>query len=240
MKPDRSTEERLLVLANWKANLSPAGAEKWLRDFSALYRPAERIQVVLAVPCFMLQSLAERCLALPNLSLAAQDISSFPPGGYTGTTPAAWLADLVEYALVGHRERRLYFHETNQDCARKVFEAVDAGIRPVLCLSSDNMRAQISALDRDEVERLLPAWTPGEAEALEVADDAAAIEAGVARLAGLCGGRPVLYGGGVSLKNIDALVALPDLAGVMVGRSCLDPREFIALLESAGRAPAVR
>ncbi len=240
MHPVHDPGERLLVLANWKAHLSPAGAGQWLRDFSSRYHAAAGIQVAVAMPCFLLPRFEEQCRDLENVSLAAQDVSSFPPGGYTGTTPAAWLADLVDYALIGHRERRVYFHETNQDCARKVFEAIDAGIRPVLCLGTDNIQAGLGTLESDELERILPAWTPDEAETLEVAGDRAAVAAGVKRLAGFCGNRPVLYGGGVSVKNIADLVTIPELAGVMVARGCLDPREFVALLEKAAQALADR
>ncbi|MHB8791225.1 MAG: triose-phosphate isomerase [Desulfobulbaceae bacterium] len=237
MRPDRPAREKI-VLANWKASLSPAAAARWLDAFAGRYRPSKRLRVVLAVPLLMLADLQGRCRDLSGVALAAQDVSPFPQGGYTGATPADWLRGMAEYVLVGHRERRRYFHETNQDVANKVSEALAAELQPILCASRAGLASQLAALETADLEKTLLAFTPDEAEALEVARSAAGVAGAVRYVTGLTGGEPVLYGGGVNFGNVAPLIILPEIAGVMVAGGCLDPVAFVRLLDNAERALA--
>jgi len=227
-----------MVLANWKASLSPHQARQWLADFKGLYRPFQGLEVILALPVLFLPDLQNQCRDLENVSLAAQDVSPFPQGGYTGSTPAAWLNGMVDYVLVGHRERRRYFHETVQDSANKVSEALAEELCPVLCSDRETVRSQLAAIDSSELDKLILAYTPDDAEALEVAGKPGAVAAEADRFAEMSGKRPVLYGGGVNRKNVADFIGLDSLAGVMCAKGCLDPREFVELLENAGRALA--
>jgi triosephosphate isomerase len=235
MRPDGQVTEKI-VLANWKAGLSPAAAGRWLDAFAGRYRPSKRLRVVLAIPFLMLVEARARCGGLPGVILAAQDVSPFPQGSYTGATPADWLRDLVDYVLVGHRERRRYFHETNQDAANKVSEVLAADLQPVLCVSREGLAGQMAALETAELEKTLLACTPEEAEALALSRSVAAVADAARYFAKMTGGRPVLYGGGVNFSNVAGLIALPELAGVMVAGGSLDPAVFAVLLENAEQA----
>jgi triosephosphate isomerase len=227
-----------LVVANWKANLSLPQAEKWLVAFSSGYRPATGVRVVLAVPFPFLLPLRQRFKSVPGVSWAAQDISPYPLGNYTGAVPAAWLAELVEYALIGHRERRRYFHETIQDVANKASEAIAEDIRPILCVDLDVARRQAAAIDTGDMERLLVAYTPSDAEQLEIARSRSGVADGLSRVAALFPGCPVLYGGGVNGGNVAELFRLPQVFGVMAAAACLDPLSFVELLNNAAESLA--
>ena len=233
MRPDEK-----IVLANWKASLSPAAAAKWLDVFANQYRPSPLLRVVLAVPFLVLADLQGRCRALPGVALAAQDVSPFPQGGYTGATPADWLIGLVDYVLVGHRERRRYFHETNQDAANKVSEALAAELQPILCVSRAGLASQLAALEGADLDKIILGCTADEAEELEVTRSAAGVADDARHFVRLSGGRPVLFGGGVNSGNVPGLIALPEIAGVMVAGGCLDPGAFVRLLQNADRALA--
>jgi triosephosphate isomerase len=237
MRPDSPVREKI-VLANWKASLSPAAAARWLDVFADRYRPSPLLRVVLAVPFLMLVDLRSRCRALPGVALAAQDVSPFPQGGYTGATPADWLNGLVDYVLVGHRERRRYFHETNQDAANKVSEALAAELQPILCVSRAGLAGQLAALEGSDLDKILLACTPDEAEALENARSTASVAEAARYFSKMIGGQPVLYGGGVNFGNVANLIALPEIVGVMVAGGCLDPGDFGRLLHNAERALA--
>lgn len=219
------------VVANWKANLSPTHAEQWIQVFTDRYQARENIEVVLAVPFLYMERISRRVQGLAGVCLAAQGVSPFPGGSYTGATPAAWLEKTVQYALLGHRERRKYFHESVQDVAAQVRECVAVGITPILCMGDDNPADMRAALDGPELEAVIPAYTPDTAVALEKARDVTGILKGVARLSSYFRDRPVLYGGGVDVENSSALLALPEVSGVMLGRGCLDPEPFVLLLE---------
>ena len=218
-----------IVVANWKANLSPTHADAWLRTFSR-YRAGEDIEVVLAVPFLVLEQVSARVQDLPGVCLAAQGVSPYPAGGYTGATPASWLQGMARYALLGHRERRKYFHETVQEIAGQVRECVSADIKPILCLGDDGAADMRAALDHRELAAVIPAYTPDAAMALEKAREMAGIQEGVARVSGYFPDRPILYGGGVDAENSNAILALPEVSGIMLGRGCLDAEIFVQML----------
>ncbi len=220
-----------IVLANFKANLSPDRLDNWLQIFSKVYRASSSLQVVLAVPFLALAGTAKQAAGLDQVVVAAQGVSPWPPGGYTGATPAAWLQGLVEYSLVGHRERRNYFHEDAQSVAGQVRESVAAGIKPVLCLDHDNRSGQLAALDSEDLEQCLFAYTPENSVQLEIAAEQQDIIETASSLAS-AGGRAVLYGGGVNRENAAELISLPGITGVMVGKWCLDGVEFAELVNS--------
>ncbi len=221
-----------LILANWKANLSPVSAHKWLDVFLARYEPLDQTQVVLALPVIYLRELSERIVDSPGVFIAAQSISSYPPGSYTGSTPALWLENSADYVIAGHREHRLYLHMSSQDVANQVSEALSSDLQPIVCLDKEFAPSQISAIQSDELDKVIFAYTPAEADQLEIARKNEVIVEAVEYLSSLSNGRPVLYGGGVNAENARHLLELPKVSGLMVGRSCLDPDNFLQLLQN--------
>jgi len=114
--------ERFLVVANWKANL--VDLNRWVLDVP------ETIEVAVA------PSLPQIGL-VKKFTLCSQNVSTFPPGAYTGEVPAKIFADLgVKYCLVGHSERRKYLHETNVEVEAKMTQTIASGITPILCAQS--------------------------------------------------------------------------------------------------------
>ncbi len=220
-----------LVVANWKDHLAPSEALAWLETFRRGYRPLAVAEVVLAVPFLVMREAGTLLEETAGVSLAAQAVSPFPPGGYTGATPARWLRGLADRVLVGHRERRHYFHEDEQSVAAQVRESLAVGLQPILCTDRSEAPRQLAALDHDELDRVLLAYTPANAVDLEIAAPTQDIAAVVSTLGEMSGGRPVLYGGGVNESNAAALLAMDGMAGIMVGRGCLDATEFLRLLE---------
>lgn len=225
-----------LIVANWKANLSLTRAESWLAEVQAGFQPVEGLRIVVAVPFPFLISLQRQFSDLPWIRWAAQDVSPFPLGNYTGSVPAAWLAGLVDLVIVGHRERRRYFHETVQDVANKMSEALDEDIRPVLCVDMENARRQAAAAGSEDFANIIVAYTPDDAEQLEIARGRKDLEDEIKRVASIFPGASVLYGGGVDEKNVAGLLAVPEIEGVMVARGCLDPQAFISLLRRAAES----
>jgi triosephosphate isomerase len=225
-----------IVLANWKAHVSPANGGKWLADFLGNYQAVDGIEVILAVPVVCLQKLSEQLMAIDGVQLASQQVSSYPSGNYTGSTPASWLKGLAAYVLTGHREQRRYFHLTLQDVANQVTEAVSAGLKPILCLERKDAPQQIAALDQNVRESVVMAYTPSDAEQLEIAQSEGIIIETVEYFSALSGGRPVLYGGGVQEDNAGYLMSLPGVSGIMAGRGCLDPTSFAALVRKVAAA----
>ena len=79
-----------IVLANWKANFSPERALQWCDTLLVTLQPLRNVELVLAVPALCMERVAEKVQHIAGMSLAAQGVSPFPQGSYTGSLPAAW------------------------------------------------------------------------------------------------------------------------------------------------------
>ena len=221
-----------IILANWKAHLSGHHVDEWLTTFMDGFRQKEGLDVVVAPPFLYMERVFSRLEDKKGITLAAQSVSPYPPGNYTGATPARWLTGIVRYALAGHRERRKYFHESISDIAAQVRECVSVGIQPILCLDGKGLAEMKAALDMDELQALMVAYTPEASVALETAPELASIEKEVARLREYFPGCPVLYGGGVGPDNGAEIMGLAGINGLLVGRNCLDAVRFSQLVRS--------
>ena len=150
-----------LIIANWKSNKTLAETQVWLKDFLATAQISFEQRVVLAPPYPFLSTIAAQTRETDNFSLATQDLSPFPAGSYTGAVSTRNLEDLgVEYAILGHSERRRYFDETHQDVAKKVDLALQAGIKPIICLDVAYLAAQAAALSQEQLAKCLVAYEP--------------------------------------------------------------------------------
>ncbi len=219
-----------IVLANWKAHLSPERAMQWCDTFAAAYQPRSSVEVVLAVPAFYLERVSERIRNLAGISLASQGVSPFPQGSYTGSLPAAWLRGRVQYTLLGHRERRRYFHESVQDVARQVYESLAEELQPIVCIDREVLVQQTAAMAVEELDHLVWAYTPETPVDLEMARGGEEISTMVAQVAQKTDNRPVLYGGGVTVANGRTIWQIPGVSGIMLGQGCLDARSFAELV----------
>ncbi len=224
-----------IVLANWKACLSPIEAQTWLEAFLSKYKPVKGVEVILAVPVMCLARVCEQVGRVDGLKLASQNVSPYPPGNYTGATPASWLKGVCHYVLIGHREQRQYLHLTVQDIANQAAEVIGAGLVPIVCLERKDAPLQIAAFDHLVLDDVVMAYTPSDAEQLEIARSEKTINEAVAYLSILSGGRPVLYGGGVSLTNAGYLMSLSGVSGIMAARGCLDPLAFVDLVQNVAK-----
>ena len=247
-----------IVLANLKAYRSPRLVGEWCDALlSALGKTPDTLEVVLALPDMALGDAADKIGGHAGFSLAAQALSPFPQGSYTGATPAAWLKGcrlwsknlpkpcytgatpaawlkgLVRYTLAGHRERRCYFHESVQDVAREVAEALDEAIRPIVCVESGTFAPQLAALRREEQEQVFWAFTPRVTMPLQK-EDLETIAKSVAHIRRQSDDRPVLYGGGVHAGNARSIWAIEGLGGLMLGEACHNASAFARIVESLG------
>jgi len=118
-----------LILANWKCNPKTLKeTEKLFKDILKGIKNIEKAEIVICAPFVWLP-------ILKGIKLGAQNCHWEESGPYTGEVSALMLKDLkVEYVIIGHSERRNYFHETDEIINRKLKAVLNAGLAPVLCI----------------------------------------------------------------------------------------------------------
>lgn len=215
------------VVANWKSHKTLAEASHWLSRFMGLYTPHPGLKVILAPAFPFLYPLRQMLAgAKSGVFLAGQDVSAFPFGSYTGAVAAEMLLGIADYAMVGHSERRRWFHESHQEVANKVHEALAAGITPLLCVDQPYARAQFAALSDHELRNSIIGYGPVEAIGVDIAPAPDRIRGSIAELKLMAPDSPLLYGGSVSRENAAEYMQIPGLSGLMVATASLDAEEF--------------
>ena len=248
---------RTTVIANWKMHGTQAEALALARGVRRLVGnrfPA--VEVVLAPPFTSLETV-RRALRGSRLHLSAQNLHWQPQGAFTGEVGADMLGDAgCSHVIVGHSERRRLFGETDRDVGRKLAAALEASLKPVLCIGetlqerrAGRMRrilsAQLSGALKGvskSVNEILtvayePVWAIGTGKNATPAQAAEAhgwIRRGLARRLGEAPAReiPILYGGSVTPHNAPELAAVAEVDGVPVGGASLDPRSFAAIVSA--------
>jgi len=219
------------LIGNWKSYKSLADAGKWLDEFAALYQPVTGLSVVIAPSFVCLDGLAGylRELALPNVFLAAQDISPFPKGAYTGAVAADMVKGMVDYVIIGHSERRRYFHETAQDIVNKVHETEDAGFVPIVCIDKPEELMQLEAIRDMDCENMIIAYSPVDALNFRIPESPKE----VGKAAGLIAERrltkTIVYGGSIDVENARQYVNIAGISGLFVGTASLQASSFAAI-----------
>ncbi len=192
--------------------------------------------------------------------VGAQNVHWAPDGAYTGEISVRMLLALdLDLVLLGHAERRRYFHETDVELNRKVLSSLDGGLRVLLAVGETaeersfgvgneivlrQLKIGLHEVPAEHVELLQiayePVWSIGAggtpANPEDVAPMAEAIRFGLEDLFGAPGNQvPVLYGGSVDPSNAGTFTALPDIDGLFVGRACWSVEGFIATYEAGIR-----
>lgn len=243
-----------LVVGNWKMHKTSREGAAFIRELAGHLGDLKDREVMVAPPFTGLAE-AVQAAAGTRLAVAAQDVFWEKEGAYTGEVSAAMLTDLgVKAAIVGHSERRRYFGETDDWVAKKASAALEQGLLPLICMGENEeqrvagetftvlarqVQEDLALVEMEAGSGLVIAYEPvwaigtGRTATPEMAQEAIAfVRAQVAELLGSELARQVriLYGGSVGPDNIDALMAQPDIDGVLVGGASLRMESFVRIV----------
>ena len=247
------------VAGNWKMYKTVAEARQLVIELGAGLAGILGVEKVLCPPFTAL--LAVRALLEgTDVGLGAQDMHWGAEGAFTGEIAPGMIAELCQYVILGHSERRTYFGETDATVNLKTKSALAAGLVPIVCIGETlaeyeasqtgvvverQVRLGLAGLQLTANAPLViayePVWAIGTGRA-STAEGANAVVADIIRtaLAALYGEEfaqavRVLYGGSVKASNATEFFAQADIDGALVGGASLKVAEFTAIVQAAAR-----
>lgn len=221
-----------LIIANWKSHKSVDQSSAWLQEYQkelgAVAHDAE-VAIAPAFPALPVMNYFLQQAKLKQTVLAVQDLSPFPAGAYTGAISVKNLEGLpIKYAIVGHSERRRYFHETDQEVANKVDQAILAEITPVVCVDVGYLESQASTIEKDALAKCIVAYEPLAAIGTGNFQPVVEVKPVIEEIKKMFGDVQVIYGGSVNAANVSEYLTVVD--GVLVGGQSLEAKTFAELV----------
>lgn len=247
---------RKLVAGNWKMHGSREMTESLVSGLSAELTGGAGCEVAVCPP-FPFLAHAAAALVGSEIRLGAQNLCEQDEGAFTGEVSGTMLKNLCcHYVIVGHSERRAIYGETDDLVAAKFQAAQRHGLVPILCVgetleereagvTEDRVGAQVQAVlaaagieaFSSAVIAYEPVWAIGTGRNA-TPEDAAAVHRTIRGALEVMGvhATPILYGGSVNAGNIQALLARPEVNGVLVGGASLDPKVWGEVVHLADQA----
>ena len=245
------------LVANWKMNYTDQQTVAALHQIIGKSTLFPKTRLIIC-PSFTALASAHKLLSYTLIALGAQNLNHNAKCPYTGEINSAMVAEFCSYVVIGHSERRLLFGETSDDVNLKSIAAMHQSLHPIICLDgqsdttrqSNNRTLNIDELAiqvREAIKNFPlnyqfliayePSWAIGSGEPADpdsVNTIAAKIREIVTSVLGSDTGMsvPILYGGSVTLGNINNYCKLPELNGALVGGASLDPAELVELAVS--------
>ena len=250
-----------LIVGNWKMNLTTQEASLYVHKLSGMVKVRRDVEVVLAPTLLALQSLSLQ-VDRRQFKLAVQNLYWRDHGAFTGEVSAAQLHGIVNYALIGHSERRHIFNESDKDTRNKVQAALRNRITPILCIGEtaseramgetidvihDQLLGGLANVTSEELEGVViayePVWAIGTGDSAVPEDVTKAVTAIRSQIRHLYGAPAVetlriLYGGSVTASSAADYLAIDGIDGLLVGGASLDAHAFTEIINKAHEAAA--
>jgi len=249
-----------IVAGNWKMNTNLiSGLELAIEINERLKKEdfdCEKTGVVIAPPFTQLYAVAQ-AIDTEKICLAAQNCASEAKGAFTGEVSAEMLAAIgCRAVIIGHSERRAYYHETSEILLKKVKLVLENNMKPIFCcgevlaerekgnhfnIVKQQLEEVVFKLSKEEFENVIIAYEPVWAIGTGVtasSDQAQEIHAYIRKLLvekfgnEVAQNRPILYGGSCNGKNAKELFANQDVDGGLIGGASLKAEEFLQIVNS--------
>jgi len=225
-----------LIVANWKMNPQTLAEAKRLFDsVKNGIKGIKNTEIVICPPFIYLSNIQN---LKSNIQLGAQDVFWEEKGAFTGEVSAKMLKDLgVSYVIIGHSERRKYQKEKDEIVNKKIKTALENGLKPILCIEKiSQIKKAVQGISKEKIKKIIlayePIWAIGTGKACGI-PEAKKVNSSIKRIFKR---NILLYGGSVNSENARDFIAKAKFQGLLVGGASLNPKEFVKLVKSVGRA----
>jgi triosephosphate isomerase (TIM) len=250
---------RKFIAGNWKMHKTVAESVALARDLRGLVSMVrDRVDIAVAPPFTALHPVA-RALDDSNIMVAGQNCHHEAQGAFTGEVSAPMLAELgCRAVILGHSERRQFFHETDAGVNAKAKAALNAGLTPIVCVGETlaereagktlevvtaQVTGSLAGFSAEVGARLVlayePVWAIGTGKTA-TSKQAQEVHAHVRKVLVTLWGQTtadrvrIQYGGSVKPENASELLGQTDIDGALVGGASLKAADFAAIVKAAG------
>ena len=245
-----------MIAGNWKMNTTVSDAVKLVRAMLSGLDKVSGIEKVICPP-FVSLSAVRDLINGSSVKLGAQNVFYEEKGAFTGEISPLMLADLCEYVIIGHSERRQYFSETGDFIDKKVRAALQVELKPILCIGERLEENEAGRTEEVLTRQLMassdrlyylgglviayePVWAIGtgkSATGKEANETISFIRQLISHQHGdnIAGSVRILYGGSVTADNIAEFVKQPEIDGALVGGASLKADEFLSIAKQTSK-----
>lgn len=243
-----------IIAGNWKLHMNPAETTDFVNAVKGKLPDPSKVESLICAPAVDLDALRKAAKG-SNLHIGAENCYFEDEGAFTGETSPKVLKEMgMNYCIIGHSERRGYFHETDQDVNKKAKALFRNGLKPIICCGESlekreanqqeewvvgQIKAALKGLSADQVSSLVIAYEPiwaigtGKTASADQAEEMCkTIRQTVKNLYNeeTAANVRIQYGGSVKPANVKELMAKPDIDGGLVGGASLKPDSYLALV----------
>ena len=245
-----------IVAGNWKMNKNLQEGIQLAKEVNeVLANETPNCDVVICTPFMHLASVTPLVDA-SKIGVGAEDCADKESGAYTGEVSASMIASTgAKYVILGHSERRAYYHETSATLKDKVKLAIANGLTPIFCVGevleereaekqNTVVKSQLSEalfdLSAEDFSKIIvayePVWAIGTGKTAS-SDQAQEMHAFIRSVISEKYGKEVadntsiLYGGSCKASNAKELFANPDVDGGLIGGASLKAEDFKGVID---------
>ncbi len=246
-----------IVAGNWKMNMDLAEGLKFAESINVYFKEKpSKAEVILCTPFIHLAGVSE-IVRNGKVACGAQNCASEPSGAYTGeVSPQMIKSTGARYVIIGHSERRTYYHEDDKLLNKKTLLALATGLDVIFCCGEVLQEREsgkhfnvvkrqfndgLSNLSKEDFKRIViayePVWAIG--TGLTASPDQAQemhkfIRSLVSEKYGdeCATNLTILYGGSCKPSNAREIFSKPDVDGGLIGGASLKKEDFCAIVES--------